>query len=32
MRTELVSIETDTVPLDGVLYRPDPPPVAARRC
>jgi pimeloyl-ACP methyl ester carboxylesterase len=23
MRTELISIETDTVPLDGALYRPD---------
>ncbi len=29
MRTELVSIETDTLPLDGAFYRPDGEPAGA---
>jgi pimeloyl-ACP methyl ester carboxylesterase len=28
MRTELISIETDTLPLDGALHRPDREPIA----
>ncbi len=28
MRTELISVDTDTTPLDGAFYTPDPGPIA----